>query len=139
MRARLPDLAKESRPDSEIARILTKEGHRSASRADKVLLATVQPIQLAESIKAPPSRGRRKHDPGFLGTTELAARLGIPVNWLYVQIKKKRLLIDPRPTGSCLYPDTSAVLDGVQNLPNHVIGELDLRICQPDDGGYQHG
>jgi len=31
------------------------------------------------------------------------------------------------------------VLDGVQNLRNHVIGELDLRICQPDNGGYQHG
>jgi hypothetical protein len=31
------------------------------------------------------------------------------------------------------------VLDGVQNLRHHVIGELDLRICQPDNGGYQHG
>ena len=139
MRARLLDLAKEGRPDNEIARLLTEEGHRSANCADKVLPVTVQRIRLAEGIKAPPSRRRWERDPDFLSTTELAAKLGIPVNWLYVQIKKKRLLIEPQPTGAYLFPDTSAVLDGVQNLRNHVIGELDLRICQPDNGGYQHG
>ncbi len=139
MRARLLDLAKEGRPDNEIARLLTEEGHRSANCADMVLPVTVQRIRLAEGIKAPPSRRRWEHDPGVLSTTELAAKLGIPVNWLYVQIKKKRLLIEPQPTGAYLFPDTSVVLDGVQNLRNHVIGELDLRICQPDNGGYQHG
>nr|WP_303626346.1 zinc ribbon domain-containing protein [Roseovarius sp. M141] len=92
-----------------------------------------------KASRRPPSRRRWEHDPGFLSTTELAAKLGIPVNWLYVQIKKKRLLIEPQPTGAYLFPDTSVVLDGVQNLRNHVIGELDLRICQPDNGGYQHG
>jgi hypothetical protein len=139
MRARLLDLAKEGRHDNEIAHLLTEEGHRSANCADKVLPVTVQRIRLAEGIKAPPSRRRWEHDPNFLSTTELAAKLEIPVNWLYVQIKNKRLLIEPQPTGAYLFPDTPAVLDGVQNLRNHVIGELDLRICQPDNGGYQHG
>ncbi|MFV0409843.1 MAG: recombinase family protein [Paracoccus sp. (in: a-proteobacteria)] len=139
MRVRLLELAKAGMPDNEIARVLTTEGHRSAHCADKVLPVTVQRIRLAEGIKAPPSCRRWNHDPGYLSTTALAAKLGIPVNWLYVQIRKKRLLIDPQPTGAYLFPDTSVVLDGVRNLRNHVIGELDLRICQPDNGGYQHG
>lgn len=139
MRARLLEMAKAGVPDDEIARVLTTEGHRSAHCADKVLPVTVQRIRLAEGIKAPPSRRRWNHDPSYLSTTALAAKLGIPVNWLYVQIRKKRLLIDPQPTGAYLFPDTSVVMEGVRNLRNHVIGELDLRICQPDNGGYQHG
>lgn len=139
MRARLLELAKAGMPDDEIARVLTSEGHRSAKNADMVLPATVQRIRLAEGISKPPSHRRWDHDPDFLSTTALAEKLGIPVNWLYVQIKKKRLLIDPQPSGAYLFPDTSIVLDGVQNLRNHNIDELDLRICQHDKGGYQHG
>ncbi len=139
MRARLLELAKAGMPDNEIARELTKEGHRSANCADKVLPVTVQRIRLAEGIKTPPSNRRWNHDSGFLSTTALAAKLRIPVNWLYVQIKKKRLLIDPQPTGAYLFPDTSVVLDGVRDLRNHNIDELDLRICQRDKRGYQHG
>lgn len=139
MRMRLLELAKAGMPDDEIARVLTSEGHRSASCADKVLPVTVQRIRLAEGIRRPPARKRWDHAPGFLSTTALAEKMGIPVNWLYVQIKKKRLLIDPQPSGAYLFPDTSVVLDGVRDLRNHNINELNLRICQHDEGGYQHG
>jgi hypothetical protein len=139
MRTRLLELAKTGMPDDEIARLLTTEGHRSANCTDKVLPVTVARIRRAEGITTPPSRRRWTHAPDLLSTTTLAAKLGIPVNWLYVQIRKKRLLIDSEPTGAYLFPDTSAVLDGVRNLRNHVIDQLDLRICQPDNGGYQHG
>ncbi|KRS10804.1 recombinase family protein [Roseovarius indicus] len=139
MRARLLELAKAGVPDEEIAHILTSEGLRSANSADKVLPVTVQRIRLAEGIRTPPSCRRWSHDPGYLSTKALATKLEIPVNWLYVQIRKKRLLIDPQPTGAYLFPDTSLVLDGVRNLRNHIVNELDLRICQHDDRGYQHG
>ena len=139
MRTRLLELAKAGMPDDEIAGVLTTEGHRSANCTDKVLPVTVARIRRAEGITKPPSHRRWTHAPDVLSTTALAAKLGIPVNWLYVQIRKKRLLIDPQPTGAYLFPDTSAVLDGVRNLRNHVIDQLDLRICQPDNGGYQHG
>lgn len=139
MRRRLLELARTGMPDDDIANVLTGEGHRSANCADKVLPVTVQRIRLAEGIKAPASCRRWTHDPGLLSTAALAAKLGIPVNWLYVQIRKKRLLIDPQPTGAYLFADTQVVLDGVRNLRNHIVNELDLRICQRDNRGYQHG
>jgi hypothetical protein len=39
--------------------------------------------------------------------------VNIPVNWIYVQIRQKHLLIDRQPTGAYLFQDTTAVLDAV--------------------------
>lgn len=104
-----------------------------------LLPVTVQRIRLAEGIKAPASCRRWTHDRGLLSTAALAAKLSIPVNWLHVQIRKKRLLIDPQSTGAYLFPDTQVVLDGVRNLRNHIINELDQRICQVTVGGINMG
>jgi len=59
-------------PDDETAAVLASEGHRSANCVDKVLPLTVQQIRGGAGIK-------------------LAARLNIPANWLYVQIRRERL------------------------------------------------
>ncbi len=83
-------------------------------------------------------RTRWDHDPSFLSATELAAKLNIPVNWLYVQIRQKRLLIDRQPSGAYLFENTTSVIDGVRNLRNHTVSHLDLRICQPHKEGHQH-
>jgi hypothetical protein len=139
MHDRLLELARAGMPDDEIAGALTHEGHRSPNCADKVLPATVQRIRLAAGIKVAVQRDRWHHDPGCLSANDLASRLGIPVNWLYVQIRKGRLLIDRQPSGAYLFPDASHVVDGVRCLRNHTISSLDLRICQRDKGGYQHG
>jgi len=64
--------------------------------------------------------------------------LDIPVNWLYVQIRQKRLLIDRQPSGAYLFQDTPSVIDAVRNLRNHTITHLDLKICQPYKEGHQH-
>lgn len=125
-------------PDDEVARVLTHEGHRSPNCADMVLPATVQRIRLAADIRIAVQRDRWHHDPGLLSANDLAAKLGIPVNWLYVQIRKGRLLIEQQPSGAYLFFDASTVLDGVRSLRNHTISSLDLRICQPDKRGYQH-
>ena len=76
--------------------------------------------------------------PALLSAPELAGRLNIPVNWLYVQIRQKRLLVDRQPSGAYLFQDTPAVLDAVRSLRNHTISHLDLRICQPHQEGHQH-
>jgi hypothetical protein len=39
-------------------------------------------------------RTRWSHDTGLRGAPQLAVRLNIPVNWIYVQIRQKHLLID---------------------------------------------
>ena len=113
-------------------------GSRLPTSADSVLPITVQHIRLAAGIKVAAQRTRWHHDPSLLSANEFAAKIGIPVNWLYVQIRKKRLLIDRQPSGTYLLPDTPSVLDAVCSLRNHNISSLDLRINQPDKEGHQH-
>jgi len=139
LRGRILELAQDGMPDDEIANALTSEGHRSPNCADSVLPVTVQRIRLAAGVKVAVQRDRWQHDPGFLSANEIAARLGIPVNWLYVQIRKRHLLIDRQPTGAHLFPDTSSALDAVRSLRDHTISCVDLRIYQPDKEGHQHG
>ena len=138
MRDRILELAQNGMPDDEIANALTSEGHRSPNCADKVLPVTVQRIRLAAGVKVAVQRDRWQHDPGLLSANEFASKLGIPVNWLYVQIRKRRLLIDRQPTGAYLFPGTPSVFDAVRSLRNNTISSLDLRISKPDKEGHQH-
>ena len=104
----------------------------------KVLPITVQRIRHDAGLKVTEPRSRWLHDACLLSPPELAARLNIPVNWLYVQIRKKRLLIDRQSTGGYLFQDIPPVLDAIRNLRNHTINHIDLRICQPHQEGHQH-
>ncbi|WP_245519999.1 hypothetical protein [Rhizobium azibense] len=94
LRARLLELARTGMPDDEIAEILTREGHHSPNCEDKVLPITVQRLRLAAGSRQRRSATRWTHEPTLLSAVQLAARLDIPVNWIYVQIRRKRLLID---------------------------------------------
>jgi DNA invertase Pin-like site-specific DNA recombinase len=138
MRDRVLDLGRAGIPDGEIAATLTREGHRSPNCEDKVLPITVGRIRRGAGIQVTARRTRWSHDTSWLSPPQIAVRLNIPVNWIYVQIRQKRLLIDQQPTGAYLFRDTQAVLDAVRNLRNHTISRLDLRICQPHKEGHQH-
>jgi DNA invertase Pin-like site-specific DNA recombinase len=138
MRDRALDLARAGIPDDEIAAILSTEGHRSPNCADKVLPITVQRIRLGAGIKMITQRTRWAHNPDLLSPTEMAAKLNIPVNWLYVQIRQQRLLMDRQPNGAYLFRNTPFVIDAVRNLRKHAVDHLDLRICQPHQEGHQH-
>lgn len=138
MHARLLELAKAGMPDDEIAMVLTREGHRSTKCADKVLPITVQRIRLNAGIKVATQRNRWTHASTSLSAAQVAARLNIPVNWIYVQIRQKRLLIDRQPTGAYLLRNCPSVINAVRDLRNHTISRLDLRIIQPHQEGHQH-
>lgn len=138
MRDRALDLARAGIPDNEIAAILSTEGHRSPNCADKVLPITVQRLRLGAGIKVTMQRTRWDHDPSLLSATEMAAALNIPVNWLYIQIRQKRLLMDRQPNGAYLFRNTPLIIDAIRNLRNHSVDHLDLRICQPHQEGHQH-
>jgi hypothetical protein len=139
MRGRVLDLARGGMPDAKIATILTSEGHHSPNCQDKVLPITVQRIRHSARIQVSGPRSRWSHDASLLSAPELAGRLNIPVNWLYVQIRQKRLLVDQQSSGAYLFQDSPAVLNAVRSLRNHTISLVDLRICQPHQEGYQHG
>jgi hypothetical protein len=136
MRARALELARTHMHDDEIAALLTSEGHRSPNCAEKVLPITVQRIRLLAGVKQAEQRTRWQHPPNILSAQELAGRLNIPVNWLYVQIRKGRLLIDRQPSGAHLFANTPNVIEAVRKLRNHDVDHLDLRITQPDQEGH---
>ncbi len=136
MRDRAIALARDGMYDDEIAAVLTQEGHRSPTCRDKVLPITVQRIRRAAEIEVGQRDVRWHHEVGSLSAPELAAKLRIPVNWLYVQIRKKRLLVDRQPNGAYLFNDVADVLESIRNLRNHVINSIDLRICQPHQEGH---
>ena len=54
-------------------------------------------------------RRRWSHDSSSLTAPELAAKLSIPVNWVYVT--DKRLVLDLEPSGAYLFQDAPAVLN----------------------------
>ena len=139
MRDRALDLARDGMPDVQIAAVLTGEGHRSPNCEGNVLPITVYRIRRAAGVPVSEPRSRWSHDSGSLTAPELAAKLSIPVNWLYVQIREKRLLVNRQPSGAYLFQDAPAVLDAIRNLRNNTINRLDLRICQPHQEGHQHG
>jgi DNA invertase Pin-like site-specific DNA recombinase len=139
MQTRVLDLARAGMHDDEIAATLTKEGHRSPNCPDDVRPNTVRRIRRGARIIVATQRSRWTHDPNLLSAPELATKMNIPVNWLYVQIRQNHLLIDRQPSGAYLFQNAPAVLDGVRDLRNHTISNLDLRICQPHQEGHQHG
>jgi hypothetical protein len=140
MRDRVIELARTKMHDDEIAAVLTREGHRSPNCADKVLPITVQRIRLGAGLKGHvEQRTRWRHDADLLSALEIAGVLGIPVNWLYVQIRQGRLLIDRHPSGAHLFANTLRVIEAVRKLRNHEIDRLDLRINEPHKEGHSHG
>jgi DNA invertase Pin-like site-specific DNA recombinase len=139
MTKRILELARAKLHDDEIASILTDEGHRSPNCVDKVLPITVQRIRLRAGVRLDEQRTRWRHPPQVLSANELASLLNIPVNWIYVQIRQGRLLIDRQPNGAHLFANTSNVVEAVRKLRDHHIDRLDLRINQPHQEGYQHG
>ena len=138
MRDQALNLARAGMYDDQIAAVLTSEGHRSPNSEDEVLPMTVQRIRHAAGVPITMQRTRWRHPVGALTPNELAAKLNIPVNWLYVQIRKRKLFVDRQPSGAYLFNDTAAVLDSVQSPRTHKINHLDLRICQPHEKGHQH-
>ena len=139
MQERVLELARAKMHEDEIAAVLTSEGHRSPNCAEKLLPVTVQRIRLLAGVKQAEQRTRWQHPANVLSAQELASRLNIPVNWLYVQIRKGRLLIDRQPNGAHLFVNAPSAIEAVRKLRNHDVDHLDLRISQPDQEGHQHG
>ncbi len=138
MRERVLQMAGAGVPDDEISTALTADGHRSPDCTEKVLPITVQRIRLGAGMKVIKQRTRWAHPPEVITANALAAKLGIPVNWLYVQIRAGRLLLDRQSTGAHLFPDTPEAIDAVRQLRAHTSELVDLRINQPHQEGHQH-
>lgn len=139
MRDRALELARAGTPDNEIAAVLTGEGHRSPTCVEKVLPITVQRLRLGAGVKIAKQRTRWQHAPELLSAPELASKLNIPVNWIYVQIRKGRIRIDRQASGGYLFEDRPEVIEAIRNLRCRDLQNVDLRINQLHQEGHQHG
>jgi len=139
MRERALELARAGTPDNEIAAVLTGEGHRSPTCVEKVLPITVQRLRLGAGVKITKQRTRWQHAPELLSAPQLAAKLNIPVNWIYVQIRKGRIRVDRQASGGYLFEDRPDVIEAIRNLRCHDLQNIDLRINQLHQEGHQHG
>jgi hypothetical protein len=139
MRARILEMAHEGLTNDAVAARLTREGHRSPSCPERVLPVTVQGVHLEAGIKIARQRTRWDHEPGRLGVTAMAKRLGIPAKWLYVQIRQTRIVIDRETSGAYLFDDTPQTVEALRNLRNHAVERVDLRAHQHDQEGHHHG
>jgi hypothetical protein len=92
MRDQALTLARAGMYDDQIAAVLTTEGHRSLNSEAEVLPITVQRIRHAAGVPIMMQRTRWTHPVDVLTANELAAKLNIPVNWLHVQISKRKAL-----------------------------------------------
>lgn len=138
MQVRILELAHAGLHDEEIAVLLTQEGHRSPTCPDRVHPTTVQRIRLAAGVKIAMQRTRWRHRPGQLGVTAMAARMGVPAKWLYVQIRSGRILIDRQPSGAYLFDDTPETVDILLGLRNRAVTRVDLRTRQLAQEGQCH-
>jgi len=132
MERRICELAGKGLHDDEIADILTKEGHRSPWRGDKVLPPTVRKVRLSHRLKITRQRTRWRTVPNRLSVMQVAARLQLPAIWIYRQIRSGRLLTQREASGRYLFPDTPAVLHAIQDMRNRRVYSLDLREDQHD-------
>lgn len=79
----------------------------------------MQHIRHAAGIRVSQPRSTWFHDSSSLIAPELAVRLNVPVNWLYVQIKQKRVRADQQYSRAYFFQDSPAVLDAVRASRNH--------------------
>jgi DNA invertase Pin-like site-specific DNA recombinase len=91
--------------DQEIAAALTAAGFRSPMR-QQVGASTVKNLRLKHRRLSSGHQSHPRHIPGALTIPEVAARLGVSVQWLHYRIKTGRIQPQRDPaTGLSVFPD----------------------------------
>lgn len=116
MQERILDLARQGLDDTEIATILTQEGHRSPRR-NYVPVRTVQVVRQRHRVLRNGMATRARHISGRITITEIAKRLGVSRSWIKKRIRTQTIKIqrDPRDK-RFLFPETEASITALQEL-----------------------
>jgi hypothetical protein len=137
MVARVRELALSGVRDTEIARRLTAEGHRSPGRAAEELPNTVRGIRRRQGIKQIAEPTRWPLVAGYLTITQATARLGLPKNWLRGQIRRGAVRTRRETSGRYLFPDGESTFEALRQLREKTIRRIDLTRSPPDSRGHQ--
>jgi DNA invertase Pin-like site-specific DNA recombinase len=109
-------LAAQGKPDEEIARRLTLDGHRSP-RHTTVLPSTVQYIRLRHRVLSDHRQSHTRRVAGYLTVPQVAEKSKIKRDWIYHQIHigKIEVLRDP-VQHLYLFPDTAETVRRFRQL-----------------------
>jgi DNA invertase Pin-like site-specific DNA recombinase len=102
--------------DAAIAHELTAAGFRSP-KGLVVLPSTVQIVRLKHRLLVTRHQSHPRHIPGALTIPEVAARLGLSVQWLHHRIKAGRIQLRRDPaTGLAVFPDQPRTIELLTQL-----------------------
>jgi DNA invertase Pin-like site-specific DNA recombinase len=127
MEATILRLAREGRSDTEIAALLTAQGHRSA-RGATVLQSTVKGIRLRHRVLNRASQSHPRRVAGYLTIPQLAEKLNIPRHWISDRIHNGTIVVEKDAATQCyLFPDNLKTLRQFRQLRNGKITEMGCR------------
>jgi hypothetical protein len=109
-------LAAQGKPDEEIARRLTLDGHRSP-RHTTVLPSTVQYIRLRHRVLSDHRQSHTRRVAGYLTVPQVAEKLKIKRDWIYHQIHIGTIEVMRDPVQHLyLFPDTTETVRRFRQL-----------------------
>ena len=127
MEATILRLAREGRSDTEIAALLTAQGHRSA-RSAAVLQSTVKGIRLRHRVLNRESQSHPRRVAGYLTIPQLAEKLNIPRHWISDRIHNGTIVVEKDAATQCyLFPDNLKTLRQFRQLLAGKITEMGCR------------
>jgi DNA invertase Pin-like site-specific DNA recombinase len=127
MEATILRLAREGQSDTEIATLLTAQGHRSA-RGATVLPSTVKTIRLRHRLLQNESQSHPRRVAGYLTIPQLAEKLKVPRHWISDRINNGTIVVAKDSATRCyLFPDNLETLRQFRQLLEGKISELGCR------------
>jgi hypothetical protein len=128
MEARILELARQGMDDTEIADILTREGHRSP-RSTHVRPRTVQVLRQRHRVLQTAKATRARHIAGWLTIETTAEKLQVSSSWIKRRIHAGIINIHRDPSDKrFLFPDTPAGIDALRELK---AGTRDRLVVEP--------
>ena len=121
MEAEILRLSAEGRSDDEIAKQLTRKGHRSPLRP-VVLPSTVKTIRLRHRIFVDRHQSHPRHARDYFTVPQLAEKLGVTRYWIYDRINNGTIRVTKdKELKLYLFPDRPKTLERFRKL---VVGKL---------------
>lgn len=124
MEEQIVRLAREGKPDSDIAELLNRQGYRSP-RAQTVLCVTVRTIRLKHRVMVDENRSHPRLITGSLTVPQLAQQLGIAPHWIYDRIRNGTIEVARDPESKLyLFPDRPKTLTQFRQLRDGKLQQL---------------
>jgi DNA invertase Pin-like site-specific DNA recombinase len=129
MEAKITSGFQAGRSDDEIAQALTAEGYRSPLE-EEVLPATVKKLRLQRGLKRNGQQSLPRNVAGYLTVNQLAASVGVPINWVYARLREGRIAAEHRKNGRYLFPDDGTIIEKCHEIMKNLRRNRSVRASE---------